>query len=222
MSRLKELEEEFEHGKGGPDYRRGSRLNVTHIVTAPDFIKQLMLLAEATCDYRFISALEAIAQGKMLTPGGGWKRDMYYYELEPLYQEWDDMLFQHVERLQQAGCSFQTACAEAVVALELNAHSFDAAVKYVERVCRFYRESGLTLQDIEDRLDCLPETLLERRRLANAIRRDLDRLSGRPERPDPIPVSDEKLRRRATIIGIRLGIMARRRRETGKKLSNDT
>ncbi len=222
MSRLEELKEEFERSKKGPNYRRGSRLNINHFVTAPLFIKQLERLAIATCDVRFTSALEAIGDCKLLTASGGWKRDMYYHMLEPWYQEWDDRLFLHVATLQQEGCSFRLACAEAVVALQLNAHSFDAAMKYAERVCRSYRKSGLTFEEVTKRLDRVPETMMEHGERHWAIQRHLDRLAGRPERPEPPPLTDEEWDRRVRMATCRLLIEVRRGREARKKLSNDT
>lgn len=150
MADRAELEAEWER-KG----LRGRSIfykEVEHSVTAPDFARELKLLADVTSDHRFDDALAAITELELVNARGQWRRDIAansdFLAVVPR-----DYIFLAIEKALQRNCSLRLACAEAVVVGSLRGHSFDAACKEVERLWRDYRKQGFTAEKAANRLE---------------------------------------------------------------------
>src|SRR5687767_2905393 len=73
MPRRADLKAEWE--RRGLCGRSQLRPQIVHFVSAPDFVKQLKLLADVGSD-AFESALEALTDDGLLDDEGNWKRDL--------------------------------------------------------------------------------------------------------------------------------------------------
>jgi hypothetical protein len=142
-----ELQLKWERKKLGR--RSTSPLDTPHIVTGPEFKKQLSWLADVTGDSRFVSALSALGDCELLDQRGNWRRDILHTYLGMWTTILNYKLFIGIEQRVQSGVSLRLACAEVVNKQNLPGQSFDAVCKAVERLWREYKRQGLTVSEAE-------------------------------------------------------------------------
>jgi hypothetical protein len=149
MGRYEELRAAFEAQDDGLSVTPGSRNTAEHVVTGPAFVKELALLADYTGDVRFLGALEAIAEKQLVDARLRWRRDLAHHVFVPSYKATEDAIFVAVEEAIEDGRTRRVAFAEAVVEIGIKAQSFDAAVKFVERLWRRYRRAGIRADELQ-------------------------------------------------------------------------
>ena len=159
------------------------RIYARHVITAPDLLKQLFMLAELTADVRFADAARAVIDLDLVDGRATWRRDIPHHLFAPMYKQWDDLAFVSVEHFLSIGLSRRLAFAETVVELRLAANSFDAAVKYVQRLWKAYKAEVRSTDEVKRQIS-----------IADQLQRERDRFLRMRERLDSKAMITDKVR----------------------------
>jgi hypothetical protein len=111
-------------------------------------LKELGLLHAISGDDRFMAAVDAIAANELIDLDCNWVRDFVPPANENDLQYLKDVAFCGVEMNLNRRMSLRLACAQFVAAWPWIGHSFEAAVKEVERLWRSYRAAGKTFGQV--------------------------------------------------------------------------
>jgi hypothetical protein len=108
-----------------------------HSVTAAQFSAELQFLYRITKDSRFREALLALDQRGLVDPDGRWRRGSAPEGGGRLYsRETEQGLARTIDLFRKRKGSLRAACAYLADDLSVEAASFEAAVRYLERLWR--------------------------------------------------------------------------------------
>jgi hypothetical protein len=108
-----------------------------HQVEAGRFLAELRFLAKNTSDARFADAISAVQEHKLTDRRGRWRRGCNGFSPRNYDTESEAILAQNVEkRMQRSGDSLRAACAAVAEDCQIEAQTFAAAVKYLDRLWR--------------------------------------------------------------------------------------
>jgi hypothetical protein len=138
--------------KQGARGRSLLRLPSFHFVTGPEFLNELGLLHGMTEDQRFLDVIDALAEYEMMDLQCNWDRNYVPNTGRAKVKYFEDFIFCFVELKVRNGMSVRIACAEFVAGRAWPGHSFEAAVKEIERIWRRCRKTGEPVGQVAARL----------------------------------------------------------------------
>lgn len=129
MGRVKELEKMWEDAR---DKRKlFETKSISHVVTLKKFLEELDCLFELTCEQKYRCFKDQIINSQLVDKDGNWARRRMPFDSVPR----PDPSYR-VEMLIRKGLSIREACAEVAAVEYVEAVSFAAASRKVERAWR--------------------------------------------------------------------------------------